>query len=315
MSQSNYREEKALQALYYLQSKTHITDKMSLVKLLFFADRFHIRNFCVPMLCDSYTAMRQGPVCSKTYDLIKKGQYFDYLPLAKQKFVAKNLSCKKKTIVTVADTGDDELSKSDKAALDFSIKNFAHFGRRELSKISHAYPEWNKFKIVLETEFSNAEEMSYTDFFDDPAPNDVYIKKYLNGKDPFGGSKESLYALKQEYQMLVDSVPKKRSENVAKIRRFAEYKKNWNGYNAEPIDKKIIDRALHFLYRATVQPKVFLTARSTVQFEWDGIENKYLEVEIFNDHYAVYSENNGNESELEVEELSDCMEEIERYYA
>ena len=93
MSMNNYREEKVLQALYYLQAKTHIMDKMSLVKLLFFADRFHVRNFCIPMLCDSYTAMRQGPVCSKTYDLIKKGQYFDYFPEQKQKIVEKNLTC------------------------------------------------------------------------------------------------------------------------------------------------------------------------------------------------------------------------------
>lgn len=200
---SNYKEEKALQALYYLQSKTHITDKMSLIKLLFFADRYHLRNFCIPMLCDTYTAMRQGPVCSKTYDLIKKGQYFDYLSEIKQKFVAKNLSCEKETIVTVSDTGDDYLSQSDKMALDFSIEHFSSFDRKDLSKISHAYPEWNRFKTVLETEFSNAEEMYYIDFFDNPVPNDRYIKKYFDGKDPFAENEEELKAKKEEYESVL----------------------------------------------------------------------------------------------------------------
>ena len=203
MLQSNYRVEKALQALYYLQFNARVTDKMSLVKLLFFADRFHLRNFCIPMLCDSYTAMRQGPVCSKTYDLIKKGQYFDYLSEAKQKFVAENLSCDKETVVTVCDTGDDYLSKSDKMALDFAIGNFGTFDRKDLSKISHAYPEWNKFKTVLETEFSNAEEMSYVDFFDNPQPNDGYIKKFFNGTDPFKDDEESLKAKKEEFEAVL----------------------------------------------------------------------------------------------------------------
>ena len=203
MSMSTYREEKALQALYYLQSKTHITDKMSLVKLLFFADRFHVRNFCIPMLCDSYTAMRQGPVCSKTYDLIKKGQYFDYLPEQKQKFVAKNLTCENETVVTVCDTGDDYLSPSDKMALDFSIEHFSAYDRKDLSKISHVYPEWKRFKTILETEFSNAEDMSYADFFDNPSPNDRYLKKYFNGKDPFEDDAEALKAKKEEYESVL----------------------------------------------------------------------------------------------------------------
>ena len=203
MGINNYSEEKALQALYYLQSKTHITDKMSLIKLLFFADRFHLRTFCVPMLCDSYTAMRQGPVCSKTYDLIKKGQYFDYLPASKKKFVEKNLSCKKETIVSVCDTGDDYLSQSDRMALDFSIEHFSSFGRKDLSKISHAYPEWNRFKTILETEFSNAEDMSYADFFDNPLPNDRYIKKYFNGVDPFEEDSEDLKAKKEEFESVL----------------------------------------------------------------------------------------------------------------
>lgn len=203
MVRISYSVEKALQALYYFQSKAQVTDKMSLIKLLFFADRFHVRNLCIPMLCDSYTAMRQGPVCSRTYDLIKKGQYFDYLPALQKRFVSKNLSCKKQTIVTVLDTGSDCLSLSDKMALDFSIEHFSRFERKDLSKISHAYPEWSRYKTILETEFSNAEEMSYIDFFDNPDSNDRYILKYFGGIDPFEEDAESLKAKKKEFESIL----------------------------------------------------------------------------------------------------------------
>lgn len=203
MNMYKYKEEKALQALYYIQSKTRITDKMSLLKLLFFADRFHIRKFCVPMLNDFYTAMRQGPVCSRTYDLIKKEQYFYCLPEAKQNFIKQNLSCKNRTIVTINNTGDDYLSLSDKMALNFSIEHFSSFDRKALSKISHAYPEWNKFKTILETKFSNAEKMSYLDFFDNPSPGNCYIKKFFGGIDPFEEDAVALKAKKEEYETIL----------------------------------------------------------------------------------------------------------------
>lgn len=189
---------KALQAMHYLQSKAHVSDKLALLKLLFFADRYHIRHYGISMLMDNYCAMSLGPVCSKTYDLIKKGFYYECLIASEKSFVDSNLSCVD-DIVSVKDTGTDELSVSDKEAMDFSIKNFAKFTPYDLSQITHAYPEWSRYKYILENHISASENMDYKDFFDDPEDGNEYIVKYLNGKDPFADDKEILAAMKQEY--------------------------------------------------------------------------------------------------------------------
>lgn len=203
MQTNNYSVEKTLQALYYLQSKTEKHDKMSLIKLLFFADRFHVRAFCVPLLNDQYTAMQQGPVCSRTYDLIKKGQYYDYLPRNMKSFVIENLSLKNGTEVTVKNTGFDRLSRSDIMALDFAVEHFGKFEKKELSKISHAYPEWAKFKVYFDTKVSSAEPMDYLDFFNNPDPHSRYIDCFLDGKDPYAEDNELLAAKKEEYKTLL----------------------------------------------------------------------------------------------------------------
>ena len=71
----DFSTKRAVQALGYIQSKTEITDKLALVKLLFFADRYHLRTFCISMLEDNYKALRKGPVCSYTLDLINQSNF------------------------------------------------------------------------------------------------------------------------------------------------------------------------------------------------------------------------------------------------
>ena len=191
--------KKSLQVLYYLQSRSGISDKLSLLKLIFFADRYHIRNYGIPMLQDDYCAMTLGPVCSKTYGLIKKGLYYDGLTNEGKAFVDGNLFCNG-DIVSVKDTGSEQLSASDLEALDFSIANFARFTPYQLSEITHAYPEWSKYQELLESHRSASEQMDYADFFNNPDTDNVSIKRYLNGKDPFADDDDVLNAMREEYR-------------------------------------------------------------------------------------------------------------------
>ena len=199
MHGAKFSVRKALQALYYLQSRSKVSDKLSLLKLVFFADRYHIRNYGIPVLQDNYCAMTLGPVCSKTYDLIKKGLYYDGLTDGARKYVDENLFCNK-DVVAVKDTGEDLLAASDKEALDFSLDTFGKFSAYQLSEISHAYPEWSKYRDVLDSHISASEEMDYADFFGDPEKNDCYIEKYLAGKDPFVDDVSVMNAMREEYK-------------------------------------------------------------------------------------------------------------------
>lgn len=64
----NFR--KAVQALNFFAVKEGGTiDKMKVIKLIWFSDRAHLRQYGRPILMDRYLAMKYGPVPSKTKDL------------------------------------------------------------------------------------------------------------------------------------------------------------------------------------------------------------------------------------------------------
>lgn len=192
---------KALQVLFYIQNKSNIKDKMAILKLVFFADRYHIRNYGISMIEDNYLAMPFGPVCSNTYALIRKGFYYDFLEADEKRFIDENLFCNE-NYVSVLNTGFDRLSKSDMKSLDFALNTFSKYSTFELSEITHAYPEWTKFKSVLESKSSRAETMSYSDFFSDPEENNAIIKKYFYGIDPFKDDSKILFEMKLEYEAI-----------------------------------------------------------------------------------------------------------------
>ena len=70
----DFNKNTRIQAIDYIirnSSNTHSLNKISILKLLFFADRYHLRKYGRTISNDSYCAMQNGPVASKTYDLLK----------------------------------------------------------------------------------------------------------------------------------------------------------------------------------------------------------------------------------------------------
>lgn len=194
----DFSTKRAVQALGYIQSKTEITDKLALVKLLFFADRYHLRTFCISMLEDNYKALRKGPVCSYTLDLINQSNFYNTLSPELKKYVYENLICKNWN-VTVKEHNIESLSKSALMALDFSIEHFSKFDSVDLVEIAHSYPEWKKYEDFLKKYPKNSKDMNYVDFFSNPSSNDSTIKEYFGGKDPFEMDERLLNATKMEY--------------------------------------------------------------------------------------------------------------------
>lgn len=152
---------------------------MALLKLAFFADRYHIRNYARPVSLDEYFAMKLGPVPSNLLNTI-----------ILQEFLGKEF--------TIADGHDvrlndltkasfDELSESDIEALDFAIAQFAKLGQRnefDLAELTHAYPEWDRYKERFEINPNGREDIDYTDFLLNADPNHVVFKRF-DFRDPY----------------------------------------------------------------------------------------------------------------------------------
>ena len=179
----NFDFKKATQALNYLAKKFGGNiNKMQAIKLIYFADRYHLRKYGRPVTNDEFVAMGYGPVGSKTKDIAENTPFLDKIEIEYSKRYIKNQG--QYNIQSINEVDMDVFSGSDTEALDFAINNLGKFDQFDLAEISHAYPEWKKFEKELESKRGSAFSMNYEDFFKDAEPGDRYLSK-LDGKDLF----------------------------------------------------------------------------------------------------------------------------------
>lgn len=157
-----------VQSLHYLikhYAKNDIANTMAIVKLFFFAQRYHLRKYARLIANDKMIAMKNGPVSSLALDLMK-GKYHQILEDDKE-FAKKYLQKFDNYLVkALSDESEyEELSQSDIEALDFALENYKHLDEWELVNQTHQYDEWSKHK-------NNPNAfMDYLDFFGDNPPN------------------------------------------------------------------------------------------------------------------------------------------------
>ncbi len=184
---NDFSVEKSLQILSYLQNKLKAKNYFKLLKHVFFAERYHLRKYCTPILNDNFVAMKNGPVASKLYNVIKKDDFFlAWLDASDRELIENCIDCDRESgNVTVSmDTDYDLVSESEKEALDFSIQNFGRFGKDKLIRITHQYPEWEKVSEGL-GETVKMKPMSYVEFFSNPNAECLERLGSEIGRDPF----------------------------------------------------------------------------------------------------------------------------------
>jgi uncharacterized phage-associated protein len=164
---------KSTQALNYFAHRSATgaparrLNKMKALKLLFFADRYHLRKYGRPVSECTYFAMKHGPVASEAKHIAEDGPRLDQDSRTyARRFVRKDDSYH---YASVADVDAGVLSKSDREALDFAWENFGHYSEFRLRDITHHYPEWKRHARSLREGHRRA-EIDYSDFFADPDP-------------------------------------------------------------------------------------------------------------------------------------------------
>jgi uncharacterized phage-associated protein len=159
---------KATQALNFMarQSPGGRISKLKALKLVFFADRYHLRKFGRPVSECAYYAMTHGPVASEAKAVAEDD---DLLPAPARSYARKFL--KKKgdyDYASVADVDKSVLSESDFEALTFAWENFGRFSKYQLRDITHHYPEWKRHERAIKDHGRKRVKMDYTDFFAEP---------------------------------------------------------------------------------------------------------------------------------------------------
>jgi uncharacterized phage-associated protein len=143
-------------------------NKMKALKLLFFADRYHLRKYGRPVSDCAYFAMKNGPVASEAKNIAEENSRLR----SNARSYARRFVRRKDAYHygSVAEVDKSVLSTTDIEALEFSWRTFGQYTQYELRDITHQYPEWKKHAPKLRRDGHKRVEMNYTDFFADPAP-------------------------------------------------------------------------------------------------------------------------------------------------
>jgi uncharacterized phage-associated protein len=163
----NFDHRKATQILNYFALKGDgKINKMKALKLIFLADRYHLRKYGRLVSGDRYVAMKYGPVPSTVMDIAEADEYLDNKIKDYVTTYIKSLDDGRK-IESLKSVDENFLSDSDKEALKFAWDNFGHYKKWDLSDFTHLYPEWKKHEKSLRSG-SKVENIVLEDFFEDP---------------------------------------------------------------------------------------------------------------------------------------------------
>lgn len=161
----NFDYKKATQELNHFALKEGgCINKMKALKLIYFADRFHLRKYGRLITNDIYYAMDYGPVPSNVKDIAEATSFLgDSEKGYSSQYIIPIDSI---TLQSVKPVDDNLFSDSDMEALDYIWERFGHLDQFELAEITHEYPEWKRHKKALDLD--TRIQMYLEDFFDDP---------------------------------------------------------------------------------------------------------------------------------------------------
>lgn len=171
-----FDHKKAVQSINYLADKEGGSiDKMKAIKLIYLAERYHLRKYGRPIVNDTYWAMSYGPVGSSVKDIIELSQFLSPEELVyTSKYILRKPNSH--SIFSTVRPHKDVFSDSDIESLDFAYSKFGKMKQFDLAKLTHEYPEWKKFEQSLKSKATTREHMSYIDFFENPSSleNDLF---------------------------------------------------------------------------------------------------------------------------------------------
>jgi len=161
-----FEYKKATQALNFfaLQNGGEI-EKLHALKLIFFADRYHLRKYGRPITNDQYWAMPLGPVPSAVKDLFELDSASSPERHYAEQFFRPG--SRRHSIQSCLAMDLHVCSETDIEALSFAWKTFG--SKSGIVEKTHDYPEWKRHETALKAGCSRV-PMDYMDFLDDPAP-------------------------------------------------------------------------------------------------------------------------------------------------
>ncbi len=185
--------KKVTQALNFLaRKKDGRINKMKAIKLIYLADRLHLRKYGRPIVGDVYWAMKLGPVGSRAKNVAELSNIPDNV-LSYAKRYVRPIDEKKHHIESLRETDHDVFSKTDIDCLETVYGKFADKDQFELKDMTHQYPEWPKYEKELKSGKKRV-KMDYKDLLVDTQKKDSL---FAENKEDLNLARESFEELKE----------------------------------------------------------------------------------------------------------------------
>ncbi len=193
ISETSYK--KATQALnFFACKKGGKINKMKAIKLIYLADRLHLRKYGRPIVNDRYLAMKYGPVGSRIKNIAELSHIPVEVGFYAKKYIKPVTVYKKNDSFLSVKKGDFSVfSDTDIECLESVYNNFSDKDQFELAELTHKYHEWAKHKRELGREGKRRVAMDYNDFFESDSKEEFLFKQ---SKSELSLAKESFNELK-----------------------------------------------------------------------------------------------------------------------
>ena len=169
--------KKIIQALTYLAGKEDgkVMDNMKAYKLLWLADRYHLRQTGRTITGDAYYAMPYGIVPSDAKCVLENAKTKMRNPKGyKDRYIANKGNHQ---FMALTDADLQVFSDSDQEALDKVWEAFGSMDALELSDLSHQFPEWTFYSDLLnDREQKNSYRIDLDHFFEEGPSSDFFCE-------------------------------------------------------------------------------------------------------------------------------------------
>lgn len=163
-----FAHRKATQALnFFARSASGRMNKLKALKLVFFADRYHLRLYGRPITNDRYLAMKYGPVASSCKDLAEMSEF---LGEDERSYAERFLSPAGHDYVSREEVDRSEFSETDLEALEFAWREYGGADGFKVADATHVFPEWKRHEARLSSPCESRVPMHYPDFIENPPP-------------------------------------------------------------------------------------------------------------------------------------------------
>jgi uncharacterized phage-associated protein len=167
-----FDRRKGIEAILYVASRVNDPTFHRVSRILYFADKYHLAHYGALICGDDYLAMKHGPVPSGIYDILKAVHGDGDFGTGKEAANALTVESGKR-VRPLRDPNLNELSESDREALDSAIAEYGQLSFSELTKLSRD----SAWDAADENEFMDIVEIARS------TPNSEQLVAHI--RDPF----------------------------------------------------------------------------------------------------------------------------------